>query len=103
MDTWQPMTIDELEALVTAQLAECPVEQRQFFERIKVAPRLAPIQRFGKIEQVFVVAQFGNLALYYEDVEDGFNISTLGERGEIASPGYEQWELRHALFRLAEH
>ena len=102
MDTWQPVTNAELAALVAAQLADCSVEQRQFFERIKVAPRLVPIDRDGNVAHVFVVAEVRDLALYYEDVEEGFNISALGRSGEIATPGYEQWELRQALSRLAD-
>lgn len=35
--------------------------------------------------------------MYYEDVEEGFNISRLDSSGTIANPGSEQWELRHAL------
>ncbi|MUV12587.1 hypothetical protein [Noviluteimonas gilva] len=97
MDSWQPVTTAELAALLEAQLADCSLEQKQLFERIKVAPRLAPIDRSGNVEHVFVVAQVRDLALYYEDVEEGFNISPLGQGGEIASPGSEQWELRHAL------
>jgi hypothetical protein len=101
MDTWQPVTIAELAALIASQLADCSMEQRQFFERIKVAPRLVPIDRGGNVEHVFVVAEIRDLALYYEDVEEGFNISTMGQDGKIASPGYAHWELRHALSRLA--
>jgi hypothetical protein len=100
MDTWQPVTAEELEALVVAQLADCSPEQQQLFERCKVTPRLVPIDRYGHIESVFVVAQAGNLVLYYEDVEEGFNISPLSQDGAIASPGYEQWELCHALRHL---
>jgi len=102
MNTWKPVTFVELAALIAAQLADCSAEQRQFFERIKVAPRLVPIDRGGNIERVFVVAEVRDLALYYEDVEEGFNISILGLSGEIASPSYEQWELCHALSRLAD-
>jgi hypothetical protein len=100
MDTWQPVTTVELAALIEAQLADCSLEQKQSFERIRVSPRLAPIDRSGNVEHVFVVAQVRDVALYYEDVEAGFNISPLGQDGEIASPGYEQWELRHALLHL---
>ena len=76
MDAWQPITAKEVEALVAAQLSGCSVEQQQFFERCKVAPRLVPIERFGNVESVFVVAQNRDFVLYYEDVEEGFNISS---------------------------
>jgi hypothetical protein len=101
MGTWQPISAEELDALIAAQLADCSPEQRQLFGRWKVVPHLANIDRFGATETVFVVAKAGDLALYYEDVEEGFNISPLLPDGSIASPGYEQWELRHALCHLA--
>lgn len=101
METWQPITEEDLNALVAAQLADCSPDQRQLFERSKVIPHLVPIARSGRPEAVFVVAKAGDLVLYYEDVEEGFNISRLAEDGSIATPGYEQWELRHALWNLA--
>lgn len=101
MDTWQPISAEELEALVVRQLSECSVEQKQFFEQCKVAPYLAKIERSGTVETVFVVARTGNIALYYEDVEEGFNISELHPDGSISNPGWEQWELCHALWHLA--
>ena len=52
------------------------------------------------IESVFVVARKEDVVVYYEDVEDGFNVSSLAPDGSIASPGYEQWELSHVLCQL---
>ena len=97
MNTWQPISAEALDSLITAQLADCSREQRQFFESNKVAPYLVKIDRLGVTESVFVVAKAGALVLYYEDVEEGFNISSLLADGAIASPGYEQWALRHVL------
>ena len=101
MDTWQPISAEELNALLTVQIGDCSPEQREIFERCKVTPYLVPINRLGNAEAVFVVARVGDLVLYYEDVEEGFNISTLSPDGSIATPGYEQWELGHALRHLA--
>ena len=101
MDTWQPISVEELEALIAAQLFDCSPEQRQLFDRCKISPHLTKIDRLGTTETVFVVARAGDLVMYYEDVEEGFNISSLLTDGSIASPGCEQWELRHALGHLA--
>jgi len=56
MDSWQPIDAKELETLIAAQLADCSLEEQQFYERCKVALRLIPIDRNGSIENVFVVA-----------------------------------------------
>jgi hypothetical protein len=100
MDTWRPVTVEELDALVVEELAFCSPEQHQLFERCKVTPYPVAIDRQGKTETVFVVAKAGNTVLYYEDVEEGFNVSPLSHDGSIAAPGYEQWELCHALEHL---
>ncbi|WP_269792317.1 hypothetical protein [Stenotrophomonas sp. Iso1] len=101
MDTWQPISAEELDALVARQLSDCSIEQQRIFEQCKVVPYLAKIDRLGTVETVFVVAKAGNIALYYEDVEEGFNISDLLPDGTISSRACEQWELRHALRHLA--
>ena len=100
MDTCQSLTQKELESLIATQLLDCSPEERQHFEFCKVGPRLTAITRAGCIEGVFVVAHFRDLVMYYEDVEGGFNISSLSSDGAIATPGFEQWELGHALRQL---
>lgn len=100
MNTWQPITVEELNALIAEQLVDCSADQQEFFERFKVAPYLVPIARLGNTETVFVVAKAGDFVLYYEDVEEGFNISGLSPDGAIATPRCEQWELRRALVNL---
>ncbi|WP_413840997.1 hypothetical protein [Lysobacter zhanggongensis] len=94
------MTLQELIALVAEQLADCSPDQHRLFERFKVEPYRVPVERRGVTEGVFVVAKAGGRVLYYEDVEEGFNVSVLLHNGSIAAPGYEQLELRHALGRL---
>jgi hypothetical protein len=101
MDTWRPISELELEELINSQLAECTPSQRELFSQIRVPLRPAPILRFGSTESVFVVALLGSTAVYYEDVEEGFNMSELALDGSILKPGFEQWKLRHVLHRLA--
>lgn len=101
MDRWHPVSAEELDAILAAQIIELTQPQRERFERIKVAPHLVAIHRFGKVEWVFVVARVGDCVVYYEDVEEGFNVSALSSGGSISAPGHEQWELGHVLERLA--
>lgn len=100
MNAWKPISSNELETLIFRELATCTPEQQAFFADIRIPLRAVPILRFGQVEYVYVVAQWGDIMVYYEDVEDGFNLSTLAPDGSIASPGYEQWGLNHALFCL---
>jgi hypothetical protein len=101
METWEPITIAELESLIAVQLGDCSPREQELFTRWRIPLRAVPISRYGHIESVYVVAQHGYRVMYYEDVEEGFNLSSLSQDGAIASPGFEQWELRDALTRFA--
>jgi hypothetical protein len=100
---WIPASKAFVEGLIARQLADCPADLAQWFERIRIEPYAAPILRHSTPEQVFVVARAGEFALYYEDVEEGFNFSALDPAGSIAQPRWEQWELGHALRQLRDH
>jgi hypothetical protein len=100
MDTWQPVTEKELDSLIATQLVDFSPEERQLFERYKATLLLTAINRAGSIESVFVVARYRDLVIYYDDIEEGFNISSLSPDGAIATPSFEQWELGHALRQL---
>lgn len=101
MKSWSPISREELDALVAKELAGCEPEQLSAFSAYRTPVRAVAIDRFGSKESVFVVAQRGNVVVYYEDVEEGFNLSSLASDGSIATPGAEQWELKHAISRLA--
>ncbi|HVK56027.1 MAG TPA: hypothetical protein VM532_13485 [Burkholderiales bacterium] len=98
MSQWQPITEPELQELIENQLLECSVEQRVVFEKFKVPFQKAQIRRSGTLEEVFIVAKNGAEAMYYEDVEEGFNFSPISEDGEILEPGWNQDELKYALW-----
>ena len=67
------------------------------FQRYRVQPRLTPIVRLGKRESVVVVAQRGNEAIYWEDVEEGFEVSPVDSSGQILDPGCTQNDLQIVL------
>lgn len=100
IDRWIPISRDELEELVSAQLSECSPEHVDQFARLRVPFRTASIMRAGVSESVFIVAQLEEMAIYYEDVEDGFNVSEVVPDGSIATPGFEQWTIADAIQHL---
>jgi hypothetical protein len=97
MSKWRPTSQKKLEAIIREQFAECTPEQRETFEKYRVPMRRVDIQRYGKTEHVFVVAQRGLEAMYYEDVEEGFNFSPLDTDGNILEHWCNQDELKYAL------
>lgn len=101
LDSWLPITREELEALIARQLQDCSPGHRAIFETLRVPLRAMPLHRLGTIESVWVVAQLPGGLLYYEDVEEGFEVGAPGEDGVLPDRGCSQLALTHVLHRLA--
>jgi hypothetical protein len=97
---WKPISESELEALLDRELSNCTAEQQDIFARYRVAPYKVSIHRLGNLEEVFVVAELPTGVVYYEDVEEGFELDHLGADGAIPEQGCNQYELRHVLSQL---
>ena len=81
METWQPITVVELQALVADQLHYCSPAQQVAFASYRVPFYSVAFQRDRALEQVLVVAELPSGLLYYEDVEDGFEVGRLDADG----------------------
>ena len=71
------------EGRVARDLKTCDAEQLAAFKTYQVEAFSAPIMRYGKTESVVVVARNGDQVIYYEDVENGFNVSPIGPDGTV--------------------
>jgi hypothetical protein len=94
---WHPATIQEVKKIVRDGLAECDEEQLTAFMRYAVEPYVAPIIRYGKMGNAVVVARKGGEVIYWEDVEEGFNLSPVAPNGRVLEHWCNQDELRFAL------
>ena len=97
MHEWQPATVDEVRQIVNRDLKACDARQLTAFEKYSVEPYIAPIVRYGKRECVVVVARKANEVIYWEDVEEGFNLSPVDAEGQILEHWCNQDELGLAL------
>ena len=95
--TWKSITQDQLQTILDEEFVRCTPQQQEILKSHAVPFRKIPIIRSGNKEYVFVVAQRGNEVLYYEDVEGGFEISSLAKDGSIENSGSNQDELCWAL------
>src|SRR5258708_6955014 len=93
----RPAAIAEVKKILELDLAKCDEQQLATYRRYSVEPHFAPLVRFGKIDKVVVVAEKSGHAIYWEDVEEGFNISPLGQDGTILERWCSQDELGDAL------
>lgn len=94
---WRPATIEEVKKIVQEDLAVCDHEQIAAFESYAIEPYRAQILRYGKDDRVVVVAQRGSVVIYWEDVEEGFNLSPIAPDGKILEHWCNQDRLGNAL------
>lgn len=80
---WSPATLDEINLILLNDLKECDEEQKRAFAAFKVAPFRASLTRHGQTEEVYVVAVKDGEAIYWEDVEEGFNVSRLSSDNSL--------------------
>ena len=97
MDDWKPATIAEVNEIVARDLKVCDIEQLAAFKKYRVEAFTAPFMRYGKMESVVVVARNGDQVIYWDDVEDGFNVSPIGPDGMVLEHWCNDDELRFAL------
>ena len=100
---WSPVEKEELEALIAEQLGGCDDRLVDIYRRIAVPLRRVPFHRLGATEYVFVIAEYESGVIYYEDVEDGFELGVIGPDGAILDGGCEQLSLCHVLVRLGSN
>jgi hypothetical protein len=101
---WEPVTLEELNTRVARDLARCSADDRAFFERARVPPVKWTQHPWGDQGGGFwAVAVFEGRVLWFNDIEEGFNVSRFEIDGEI--PANEYWcnqdELGWALPALA--
>src|SRR5262245_16874275 len=103
--TWDPIPLRELEEMIEQDLVECSDQERSFFARAAMTPEKWRQSPYGDQGGGFwAVAVFGNRVLWFNDIEDGFNVSQFTTQGEI--PKNEYWcnddALKVAIRRLME-
>lgn len=99
MGSWRPATVDEVARLVEAQVPNLTEEHRRVWESIRTDIQPAKITRFGERETVFVVGESDGRAVYWEDVEEGFNISAIDVAGNLVERGCDQDDLSIAIHK----
>lgn len=94
---WRAATIDEVSRIVEHGLKRCGGEQAATFARYRVDLHVAPLCRYGKDESVVIVARRRDEVIYWEDVEEGFNRSSVDDDGRILQHLCNQDDLCVAL------
>lgn len=99
-DELAPISRESLDELTVEQLAEVTQEQRALFARTAIVPTKWQLSPWGDPGGGFwALAVMENRVLWYNDIEDGFNVSRFNAIDTIPSTEYwcNQDELKGAL------
>lgn len=100
---WYPITFAELESMLSRDLADCSEEYQHLFKRARITPAKWRLTPWGDEGGGFwAVAVHENRVLWYNDIEEGFNVARFEVPGEIPNSEYccNQDPLSYALPRL---
>ena len=87
---WEPITRGELDELIATDLADCSEDERAIYARTAITPEKWRQSPWGDDGGGFwVVAVSDAKVLWYNDIEEGFNVSRFVTRGRI--PEGEYW------------
>jgi tetratricopeptide (TPR) repeat protein len=98
---WTPITFEELDRLIKGSEALLSGEEAKFWNLLKVVPHKWQQHPWGDEGGGFwVVGVMGNKVIYYNDIEEGFNISTFKIYGAIEEYFCNQSELQKVIYSL---
>lgn len=82
--TWEPATLDDINAMIDPVVETLDADGRAEWDRIRIAPEKWRCSPYGDEQGGFwAVAIEGSRVLWFDDTEDGFNWSEYSERGVI--------------------
>ncbi|QDT53461.1 hypothetical protein Pan44_14780 [Caulifigura coniformis] len=98
---WTPIALEELESLVDAGLRKMSPAERIWWTSIRIVPQKWKLSPWGNEGGGFwVVAVVGNSCVYYNDIEDGFNVSRFQTPGHINNYFCNHAELQLVIRQL---
>lgn len=101
MTDWKPISLTELQEIIDNCYSKMSLEQRSYWESIAIKPIKWDADEYGKEREGFwVVGMISNRVIWYNDIEEGFNISKYSKVGKIDEYEAEQDELSWALNKL---
>ena len=97
---WTPLGREQLRSIIENELADCSEELRTYFATVAFEPAKWHQSTHGDEGGGFwAIAADGGRVLWFNDIEDGFNVSAFTEWGTIPTSEYwcNQDDLKHAL------
>jgi hypothetical protein len=103
MNTWTPIPLEALNAEISKAIADMDSTELALWRYIKIAPEKWQETEYGNEGGGFwAIGIFGRQVLWYNDIEEGFNVSSYRNYGTIGNYACKQDELSAVLYRLLE-
>jgi hypothetical protein len=84
MTTWQPIPFNELFDLIIQTESQLMGDLERLWKLIRITPEKWQEETYGKEGGGFwVVAIFGNSVIWYNDIEEGFDIGEYSQYGQL--------------------
>jgi hypothetical protein len=100
---WTPITEAELQVLIARGVANMEQASRVLWNLIRIPPVKWALPTWSDGGGGFwVVALLGKRVIWYNDIEDGFNVSPYAEYGVIGEYWCNQDELHHRIYFLLQ-
>jgi hypothetical protein len=100
---WTPVSLKQLEIYILQGELELNEEELKFWNLIKIQPEKWSEKDYGVEGGGFwVVSIFGKEVIYYNDIEEGFNVSEYKRYGEIENYQCNQSELNWTVKGIYE-
>ena len=99
--SWSPISEEKVWDLIIAAEGRMSFAQQRLWNVIKVIPHKWSQEPWGNLGGGFwVVAVVGDSILWYNDIEDGFNISRYVAFGKIEEYWCNQDDLEHSVQQI---
>lgn len=99
--SWSAITEEEIWDQIIAAEIRMTFSQKRLWDVIKVLPHKWSLEPWGNLGGGFwVVGIIGCSVLWFNDIEEGFNISTYKSIGNITEYWCNQDELEHSVEQL---
>jgi len=105
MDTWTPLSFEQLQELIAEGEAKMDSELLRVWEEVRITPAKWQLPPWGDDGGGFWVvaiadAAIGEYALYYNDIEGGFNFSAFSTTGTLNEYRCGQGDLRDSIYEV---
>jgi len=104
MDKWEPISLDELNIEIQKGVQNMTKISCSTWNKISIKPEKWSEKNYGLEGNGFwVVAVLNEKIIWYNDIEEGFNISSFSKYGVIDEYRAEQDELEWTMKKLKRH